>query len=343
MALALFVGCSSSDAPVVPGTGGASGGGGAGAGGLGMAGTAGGTSREAGPDGSEAGPGDAMTIDVLDESSDGAVFDMASDVMAPPAPPTLSATGFFKSIAGDGGIVLGNGVRHYEPRYKLWSDGADKTRWFYLPPGTKIDNSDQDHWSFPVGAKFWKEFAIGGKRIETRLVYRFGPGRDDYLYATYWWKPTEGGASPMDAELVPPERNINNANGTDHDVPFEEHCHRCHDPLKDHVLGLSAFQLSPAPGSEAGASGVTIKTLSDETLLTFPSPTGFKIPGNDSVTRDALGYMPANCGNCHNDTPGVAIPDPRMILRVLVGQKTAQETGAYTTALNIAVTKPDHM
>jgi hypothetical protein len=31
-----------------------------------------------------------------------------------------------------------------------------------------------------------------------------------------------------------------------------------------------------------------------------------------------------------------------MILRVLVGQKTPQETGAYTTALNVAVTKPDH-
>jgi hypothetical protein len=213
----------------------------------------------------------------------------------------------------------------------------------YLPPNSKIDNTDQDHWSFPVGSKFWKEFSINGKRIETRLVYRYGPGTDDYIYATYWWKPSEGGPAATDADLVPLDSSIQNANGTDHDVPFGEHCHRCHDPLKDHVLGFGAFQLSPPPAPAPAPGGVSLKTLNDEGRLMVPTPNGFEMPGTTAVIRNALGYMHANCGNCHNDTPGVRMPDPRLILRVLVGQRTAQETGAYTTALNVGVTKPDHM
>src|SRR5262249_17476654 len=67
------------------------------------------------------------------------------------------------------------------------------------------------------------------------------------------------------------------------------------------------------------------------------------IPGTTAVIRDALGYLHANCGNCHNDTPGVAIPAPKMIFKVLVAQTNAQQTGAYTTALNVLATKPDHM
>jgi hypothetical protein len=279
--------------------------------------------------------------DARDAIVDTPILDPATD--AGGAPATLSATGFFKSIGADGGLVLGDGVRPYEPRYKLWSDGADKQRWVYLPPNTKINNSDQDHWVLPVGAKFWKEFALNGKRIETRLIWHVGPGPDDYLYATYHWKPTDAGAQPSDAVLVPPDRNVINANGTKHDIPFEEHCHRCHDPLKEHVLGFSAFQLTPASANDAGISGVTIKTLSDEGSLMVPAPNGFQIPGATAVVRDALGYLHANCGNCHNDTPGVAIPAPKMIFKVLVAQTDALQTGAYTTALNVLATKPDHM
>src|SRR5436190_19156408 len=100
--LASFAACSSSDAPVGPGAGAAGKGGRGGAGGSG--GTAG-RAPEAGPDAAETGsPGDGATVDVLDETSD-AITDTGTDAMSPPAPPTLSATGFFKSIGADGGIV----------------------------------------------------------------------------------------------------------------------------------------------------------------------------------------------------------------------------------------------
>lgn len=40
----------------------------------------------------------------------------------------------------------------------------------YVPPGTKIDTRDIDHWVFPVGTKTWKEFRVDRKLVETLLL-----------------------------------------------------------------------------------------------------------------------------------------------------------------------------
>src|SRR5690242_13451668 len=57
----------------------------------------------------------------------------------------------------------------FTPQYSLWSDGASKQRWIYLPPGTRIDASNPDAWEFPRGTKLWKEFRHG-RAIETRYI-----------------------------------------------------------------------------------------------------------------------------------------------------------------------------
>src|SRR5258708_4533493 len=49
-------------------------------------------------------------------------------------------------------------VHTYTPQFPLWADTASKRRWYKLPAGTQIDTTDMDHWVFPVGTKFWKEF-----------------------------------------------------------------------------------------------------------------------------------------------------------------------------------------
>ena len=66
----------------------------------------------------------------------------------------------------------------------------------------------------------------------------------------------------------------------------------------------------------------------------MPKPDGFKVPGQDIEER-ALGYLHANCGNCHNDT-GVLLPAP-FNLRVLVNDTTPEQTGAYQTGVNVKV------
>src|SRR5262245_20803994 len=71
-------------------------------------------------------------------------------------PQALSETGLYRDIATRG---LAAGVISYDVRYELWSDGAEKQRYLYLPPGTQIDSSDMDGWRFPIGTKVWKTFS----------------------------------------------------------------------------------------------------------------------------------------------------------------------------------------
>ena len=81
-------------------------------------------------------------------------------------PDDLACTGLYADFAAKSAAP---NVRAYAPGAPVWSDGADKSRWVYLPAGTKIDTSRMDEWTFPNGTKIWKEFRLGGKRIETRL------------------------------------------------------------------------------------------------------------------------------------------------------------------------------
>jgi hypothetical protein len=108
-------------------------------------------------------------------------------------------------------------------------------------------------------------------------------------------------------------------------------CERCHNPLKDHVLGFSALQLNHDQG------GLNLAMLGSEGLLTTPIPLTIKVPGNDQQTQDALGYLHANCGNCHNDSPGLtleSVPAPQLLLRLSVNDQTLEDTGTFKTAIN---------
>jgi hypothetical protein len=283
---------------------------------------------------------DASAGDDASMTPDGGAIDDAAegDGGKPSPPPTLSATGFFTGLNNDGSLKLATGVMEFQPKYALWSDGAEKKRWVYIPPGTKIDTTDPDHWSFPVGTKFWKEFALSGKRIETRLVERFGPGQDDFIFAAYWWQPTDAGTAATDAVLADPAKGIQDANGTQHDIPSERFCERCHGPLKEHALGFGALQLNH------NLPGQTVKTLAAAGLFSKQLPANLEFPGANQVAKDAFGYLHANCGNCHNDSPGLTedmLTAPQMYLRSLIGQAVA-DTGVYKTALNVPLTKFYH-
>jgi hypothetical protein len=59
---------------------------------------------------------------------------------------------------------INGGAMPYTPGVTLWSDGAEKHRYLYLPPSTTIDTSNLDAWRFPVGTKAWKEFRVDGGR-----------------------------------------------------------------------------------------------------------------------------------------------------------------------------------
>src|SRR5690606_3710289 len=83
------------------------------------------------------------------------------------------------------------------------------------------------------------------------------------------------------------------------DIPSENQCINCHDKMPDIALGFTALQLSH------DGEGVTLQKLSDEGRLSHPPAEPFSIPGTE-VERAALGYLHANCGNCHQPRSFVA-------------------------------------
>ena len=260
----------------------------------------------------------------------------ASSYRSCPAPPStraltsdrqrLSYTGLYRDIRGG---ALEDGVRAYSPSFELYSDGASKQRWIWLPPGTAIDARDMDAWQFPVGTKLWKEFALSGVRVETRLLERTGPAADDWLAMAYVWT-----ADGSDAVAAP--EGAADARGTAHDVPRARDCMGCHGGTQARVLGFSAIQLNhpAAPGTWSLAE------LAKEGRLAGGASSVPDIPG-DERTRRVLGYLHANCSHCHNqhrppEPEGGRCFNPRrdFDLSLRVGElASVRDTAVFRTAL----------
>jgi hypothetical protein len=232
-------------------------------------------------------------------------------------PERLSQTGLYADLAAR---TLAPGVLAFSPRYPLWSDGSNKERFLLLPPGQAIDTRDMDNWRFPVGTKAWKHFYVGGRLVETRLLWRARAGdyRGWYRVAYRWDK--DGG----DARAVP--EGVSGVDGTAHDIPSQKDCDKCHAAASDGLLGVDALQLSAADG--AGL----LSQLARAGRLSAPPPGEFQVPGTGAA-QAALGYLHANCGSsCHNDRhPRPEVRALRMDVRV--ADRTPEETAAHRTTL----------
>jgi hypothetical protein len=272
-------------------------------------------------DGAQSDAGDATSNDAsVDATSDVEVSDgadVALDTVVPP-PPLLSATGLYSDLLTG---VLSPDVITYLVRYPLWSDGATKNRFLFLPAGAVIDTSDMDSWRFPVGTKAWKEFSVGGKRIETRLLSKIadGEGSDAWQLVSYLWR-----ADGSDADAVP--AGVTSVGGSSYDVPDAPTCVQCHGGVRDVLIGVSAFQLSAADGHG------TLSKLAADGRLSAPPAAEFQVPGS-GVVQDALGYLHGNCGQCHNDTSFLA-KLRTLRLRLRVADTTPESTPTYTTAID---------
>lgn len=195
-------------------------------------------------------------------------------------PAQLSDSGLFDK----GTLNLAANVRPYTPAFELWSDGAAKRRWLWLPPGAVIDTTDLDDWQFPRGTKLWKEFIRDGVRVETRLLLKTGDGEADWVGAAYLWHGSDATLTVEGAE---------NALGTEHDVPAADRCFGCHGGRKSRVLGFSAVQLDNSAGP------LTLHDVVTAGLLSVPPAVSLKLPGA-AADQQVLGLLHASCAHCHN-------------------------------------------
>jgi len=232
----------------------------------------------------------------------------------------LGCTGLYASWPDR---TIAPSARPFTPAFTSWSDGAQKARYMYLPPGTKIDTSNMDEWRFPVGTKIWKEFRVGGLRAETRMLWK--KTNSDWYRTTYVWSRDQSSATENTAGVV----NIWN---TGYDVVPQSDCTLCHNGHLDGVLGFEAIGLSAS-----GASGFTLSALVSEQRVTDPPASAYEVPG-DATERAALGSLHANCGNaCHSNSNYALAKDSGLFMRLRtnnLGSVTATDT--YTTAVGVA-------
>jgi hypothetical protein len=297
---------------------------------------------------------DACATDCAElELCDRDCVDNVNLVLQNTPPATLAATGLYEMATATPDQVAPY-ARPFHPEYELWSDGAQKRRWAYIPPCTRIGTGGMNRWIFPVGTRFWKEFTVpsgmagtAGVRVETRFIHKYGPGETDWIFAAYQWPVNNAAPTAADATLASVD-GVADANGTMHNIPSRANCVACHNAtLPDKPLGFGAIQLSHMEG------GVTIRELADNGWLTNPAAAdgdlarnGFDPPG-DEATQRSLGYLHANCGNCHNigTTHGenqVSMPPvPAARLQLMVGSlDRPEDTYVYTTLFDQPTQRP---
>lgn len=261
----------------------------------------------------------------------------AGDEAALRAPERLADTGLYRE-GHPGEIDPRN--RPFSPQYPLWTDGATKRRWIQLPPGVRIDAANPAAWEFPAGTRLWKEFSFGGRKVETRMLWRASDTQ--WVAVSYVWNADGTEATLAPEEGVPGAADL--GNGKWHTIPARADCAACHGSPALRPLGFTVLQLSDdrdphAVHAEPLAPGmVTLNALIREGVLT-PARSGSapdppRIRTASPRTRAALGYLLANCGSCHA-RPGLIagvepffreedlLRDGDAVARALVGRLTA--------------------
>jgi uncharacterized repeat protein (TIGR03806 family) len=177
----------------------------------------------------------------------------------------------------------------------LWSDGADKTRYFALPGTEAIAVARDGSFEMPPGSVLVKEFASGVQRLETRLLTL---DLDDVWHAaTYVWNEAQD-----DAVLTTEGAQIDLGDGSWR-VPSEDQCFECHTEAAGITLGLEQRQLDlsmeyPQTGREAEQ----LLTLIGLGLLegrVDDEPLAQPFDGEAELEARARAYLHANCAHCH--------------------------------------------
>lgn len=203
----------------------------------------------------------------------------------------------------------------YEVNSPLWSDSADKTRAFILPPGKKIHvrdcsaapadcpagSADDGRWDFPIGTVMVKSFAFDGKLVETRLLMHTSSTNDsptgDWVGYGYQWN-----AEQTQATLVPSDRvEVMFDTGT-RSVPWHypsrSDCMDCHTLQSGSTLGTETAQMNRiVDGTNQLDEFSALGLFETPPAPKAPLPT----PSDEMVALDlrARSYLHANCAFCH--------------------------------------------
>ena len=253
-------------------------------------------------------------------SSAPAFYNMPSTYTGGAIPTLLSQTGVFSDTPAMTPVAS---LIPYAPNVQLFSDNAQKVRYFSIPntgspytPSEQIAYAPTNTWSFPSGTVFVKTFELQTNtsdpnsllRLETRLLVRDTNGA---VYGvTYKWRSDYSDAdllSTSQTQAVP----IQTTNGLYTNLwyyPSPSDCLQCHTAVANYVLGVNARQLN---GTITYSNGVTDNQLRalNRTGLLYPAINEAQITNIEqlsaltnlsaSYVQRARSYLDANCAQCH--------------------------------------------
>ena len=194
-----------------------------------------------------------------------------------------------------------------------------KSRWV-SPAGRRGDRRDgRGAWDFPVGTRFWKEFAFNGRKVETRMLWRASARpvvvcelrRGTTRRPMRCSRPNDG--VPGVAESRPGKR---------HSIPVRERLprvprgerptaarlHRAAALDRSRPAATHAEPLHAGDGDAGDARDRANALEAARSQRWSPRRRAFA-PANPR-TRAALGYSLANCGTCHNGSGEIAALGP---------------------------------
>lgn len=209
-------------------------------------------------------------------------------------PRTLAEFGFFLDAAGrtpDPRLVP------YALNTALWSDGADKLRYIYVPEGARIEADGDGLLQFPVGTAIIKTFAFGDAYIETRVLLHRADG---WTALPYRWneEQTEARLALAGARIP-----IMAADGEEisYRIPNKNQCKTCHS-LDGEVIpiGPKARNLAPELLALLADRGM----LSDAPSVERPLPLWHD--ASASTDARARAYLDVNCAHCHRPGGGAS-------------------------------------
>lgn len=235
----------------------------------------------------------------------------AAAISAERPPQLLSAFGFFR----DAGAREPNaGVTLYELNTPLYSDGALKFRYVYVPPEAQARYNPDGVFDFPVGTVLIKTFAFAAdmrrptenvRFLETRLLIRRADG---WIALPYVWNEaqTEARLSPIGAQIpVSFTDEDGDAINLDWAVPNRNQCKGCHDLAGEFTpIGPSARNLNRdvayATGAEGQLAHWRAAGILDQAPADAPRVANAYDASSGTLEQRARAYLDVNCAHCHN-------------------------------------------
>ncbi|MEL6707561.1 MAG: SO2930 family diheme c-type cytochrome [Pseudomonadota bacterium] len=219
-------------------------------------------------------------------------------------PRTLSEYGFFLDAAGR---IPSDTVIPYALNTALYSDGADKLRYIFLPDGAAMtDAGEGGLLDLPVGSAIIKTFAFGEKYIETRLLLHRADG---WLALPYKWNEDQTEAK---LALVGARMELTRPDGQtiSYQIPNKNQCKQCH--VKDKVvtpIGPKSRNLSRDwLEAQVGVGRIEALPAVHDTVPHWETRAA-----NADKEALARGYLDVNCAHCHQ--PGSSASNSGLDLR----------------------------